>query len=240
MFLVAGCVVAVGFVLAFLRLPPFGTLNHPYGARAVATALGRSTANAVSSVNFDQRALDTLVEESILFAAVVGSVVLLRQARDERRGPPAPAHVLPPVNLFGAVLLPVTLLTGVYLVAHGAISPGGGFQGGVVLATGLHVAYLAADYRVLHRLRPLALLDIADAVGAGAFTALGFAGLLAGVAYLANVLPFGQLGQLASGGLVPVLNAAVGLEVGCGVMVLLAQFLDQAVEINSGRRGASG
>jgi multicomponent Na+:H+ antiporter subunit B len=121
----------------------------------------------------------------------------------------------------------------VYVVAHGQLSPGGGFQGGVILATGLHLAYVAADYRVLKRVRPLAFLDAADAVGAGAFAGLGLAGLIAGVAYLQNVLPLGTFGQLSSGGLVPVINATVGLEVGSGVVVLLARFIDQAVEIDS-------
>jgi multicomponent Na+:H+ antiporter subunit B len=114
------------------------------------------------------------------------------------------------------------------------LSPGGGFQGGVVLATGLHLAYLAADYRVLERIRPLAVLDVADAVGAGAFAALGFAGIIAGAAYLQNVLPLGTFNTLTSGGLVPVINAAVGVEVGSGVVVLLAHFIDQAIEIEPG------
>jgi multicomponent Na+:H+ antiporter subunit B len=239
LFLAAAAVLAAFFGTACFRLPPFGTSVHPYGDRAVAAALAHRTANTVSSVNFDLRAMDTLGEESILFGSVLGAVVLLRQARDEKRDLPRPGGILPPVRLLGAALLPVTLLTGVYVVAHGQLTPGGGFQGGVILATGLHLAYLAADYRVLRRVRPLALLGAADAVGAGAFAALGLAGLLAGGAYLENVLPLGTFGQLSSGGLVPLLNAAVGLEVGSGIVVLLAQFLDQAVEIESASSSSS-
>nr|WP_245791756.1 MnhB domain-containing protein [Actinacidiphila rubida] len=229
----AAAVFAVAFVWASTGLPAFGTAHHPYGSRAVDASVRRHTANVVSSINFDQRALDTLGEESILFGAVLGAVVLLRQARDEDREDPVPGRVLPTTLLLGAGLLPVTLLVGVYVVGHGQLSPGGGFQGGVVLATGLHLAYLAADYRVLRRVRPLAALGAVDAAAAGAFTALGLAGLVAGAAYLQNVLPLGTFNQLASGGLVPLVNAAVGVEVASGVVVLLAQFLDQAVEIES-------
>ncbi|PYC60771.1 sodium:proton antiporter, partial [Streptomyces tateyamensis] len=125
----------------------------------------------------------------------------------------------------------VTLLTGGYVVAHGQLSPGGGFQGGVVLASGLHLAYVAADYRALGRVRPLAVLDVADALAAGAFSVLGLVGLVAGAAFLQNTLPLGTFNTLASGGLVPVVNAVVGVEVASGVIVLLAQFLDQAVEV---------
>jgi multicomponent Na+:H+ antiporter subunit B len=231
-FLLAAAVFAVFFALACADLPHFGTADHPYGSRAVAAAVERHTANVISSVNFDQRALDTLGEESILFGAVLGAVVLLRRARDEDRAEPQPRPVLPSTLLLGAALLPVSVLVGGYIVAHGQLSPGGGFQGGVLLATGLHLAYVAADYRVLRRVRPLAVFAALDAVGAGAFTALGFAGLIAGGAYLENVLPLGTFNQLASGGLVPLVNAAVGVEVASGVIVLVAQFLDQAVEID--------
>lgn len=239
LFLAAAAVFAAAFTAACTGLPDFGTRHHPYGARAVRAALDHRTANVVSAVNFDQRALDTLGEESILFGAVLGAVVLLRQARDEDRARPEPGRVLPSTLLLGAGLLPVTVLVGAYIVAHGQLSPGGGFQGGVVLATGLHVAYVAADYRVLRRVRPLAVFSALDAVGAGAFTALGLAGLIAGAAYLQNVVPLGTFGTLSSAGLVPLVNAAVGVEVASGVIVLLAQFLDQAVEIASPDEGSA-
>jgi multicomponent Na+:H+ antiporter subunit B len=240
LFLAAAAVVAGYFTAATTGLPRFGTSDHPYGTRSVAAALHHHTANVVSSVNFDQRALDTLGEESILFGAVLGALALLRRARDEDRGRPEPGRVLPSTLLLGAALLPATVLVGAYIVAHGQLSPGGGFQGGVILATGLHLAYVAADYRVLGRLRPLAVFSALDAVGAGAFTALGFAGLAAGAAYLQNVLPLGTFNQLSSSGLVALVNAAVGVEVASGVIVLLAQFLDQAVEISSPRERGDG
>ncbi|MFC4031921.1 MnhB domain-containing protein [Streptomyces polygonati] len=232
-FLLAAAAFAVVFAIACTDLPRFGTHHHPYGDRAVAASLQHRTANVISAINFDQRALDTLGEESILFGAVLGGVSLLRRMRAENRGTPEPSRVLPSTLLLGAGLLPVTVLVGAYIVAHGQLSPGGGFQGGVVLATGLHLAYVAADYRVLRRLRPLAVFAALDAVGAGAFGALGLAGLVAGAAYLQNVLPLGTFNTLSSAGLVPLVNAAVGLEVASGVIVLIAQFLDQAVEIAS-------
>lgn len=55
--------------------------------------------------------------------------------------------------------------------------------------------------------------------------------MIAGTAYLANVLPLGTFNELGSGGTVPLFNAAVGMEAAVGVVVLLACFLDQAVEI---------
>jgi multicomponent Na+:H+ antiporter subunit B len=53
-----------------------------------------------------------------------------------------------------------------------------------------------------------------------------------------NSLPKGTLADLFSGGTVPLLNVAVGIEIGCGMVVLLAQFLAQ--EITIARKGRSG
>jgi multicomponent Na+:H+ antiporter subunit B len=230
---------AAGFAALLLRavgrLPAFGADLHPYGDRAVAASLGlRRTANTISSINFDQRGFDTLGEESILFAAVLGVVVLLRRTGDEHRIRPRRQDVLPSTRLFGVVMLPLVALGGLYIVGHGQLSPGGGFQGGVILATALHVVYVAADYSALRRLRPLAVFEIADSVGAIAFAVLGFAGLLAGSAYLADVLALGTFNHLVSGGTVPLFNAAVGIEVGAGVIVVLARFLDQVLAIRPG------
>ncbi|MFF0223857.1 MnhB domain-containing protein [Streptomyces sp. NPDC004629] len=227
-----GAGLAVLLVLACLDLPSFGGRWHPYAERAVRASLARHTANTIASVNFDLRAYDTLGEMSILFAAVLGCVVLLRQARDEHRAPPAPADVAPPVSRYALIVLPVTLVVGVYVIAHGQLSPGGGFQGGVVAATALHLLYLGADYRALERIRPIGAFEVCDALAAGAYLVLGLAGVLAGTAFLANtLLPYGTFNTLSSGGTVPLLNAAIGMEVASAVVVLLARFLDQAVEI---------
>ncbi|MFH8773601.1 MnhB domain-containing protein [Streptomyces sp. NPDC017958] len=233
---VGGAGVAALLVAAGLDLPAFGGRWHPYGERAVRAALARQTANTIASVNFDQRAYDTLGETSILFAAVLGCLVLLREARDEHRARPRPAEVARPVRRYALVVLPVALLTGLYVIAHGQLSPGGGFQGGVVAATALHLLYLGADYRALERVRPLGVFDVCDALAVSAYVVLGLAGLLAGTAFLANtLLPYGTFNTLSSGGSVPLLNAAVGMEVASAVVLLLAEFLDQAVEIEEER-----
>ncbi|MFC5948689.1 MnhB domain-containing protein [Pseudonocardia lutea] len=232
-FAVAAAAVGVLLVVTVVGMPPFGNTFHPYRDAAVAAALAHGTANVVSGVNYDLRALDTLGEETILLGSVVGAAVLLRPGREERErtevpegGPPLQA-----VRLVGYLLLPVTLVLGLDLVAHGHLTPGGGFQGGVVLGTGLHLLYLAGGFRALERLRTFSPFEVGEAVGTTAFVAVGLAGLVAAGSFLANVLPLGTFGSLASGGIVSLLNVAVGLEVASGVVVLLGHFLDQALRV---------
>jgi multicomponent Na+:H+ antiporter subunit B len=229
---------AVVFLIALVDLPHLGDVPHPYAARAVPAALARDTANVISSVNFDQRAFDTLGEEFVLLAAAVAALLLLRRFHDEEEGPhdlpDAPRDAWSAVNLVGFALLAPTLMVGLYVVAHGAVSPGGGFQGGALLATGLHLAYLAGDYRVLQRLRPVAVFDMGEAIGAAGFVLLGISALFVGDPFLTNWLPTGTLGRLTSAGMVELFNVAVGMEVASALVLLLAKFLEQALVVRGG------
>ena len=227
---VVGLIVLLGPAIA--ELPRFGTTHHLYRNLAVAAAVLHHTSNVVSSVNFDQRGFDTLGEESIFFASVAGTGLLLRPGEHEtERRPLGHPRMLDATCFVGYALLPLSTILGLDVISHGNVTPGGGFQGGVVLGTGLHLLYVAGSYDSLERLRPTNLLEWGEALGAGAFSALGIAGLVAGAAFLTNIVPLGHFGALFSGGTVPLLNVAVGIEVASGTAVLLAYFLKQAIFI---------
>lgn len=229
-FLVAAGLLAALFVLAFRGLPDFGGAVHPYRDLAVRAALAHKAPNVISSVNFDQRAVDTLGEETILLGSVIGGAALLRPSKkDNDLTIVDSGRVLQATRFGGYVMLPATLLIGIDVVAHGHLTPGGGFQGGVVLATGLHLQYVTGDYRALQRLRPLRWCELGETAGAAAFVGIGLAGLAIAGSFLQNVVPLGTFRQLVSAGTVPLLNIAVGVEVGCGIVVLLASFFRQAL-----------
>lgn len=240
--LVIGVVAAAAVLAAgVLGLPGFGGQRHPYRDLAVAASFGHTTANAVSSVNFDQRALDTFGEETILIASVAGVAALLRPIRSERRrhvGEESP--VLDSTRLLTVVFFPATVLIGIDVIAHGAITPGGGFQGGVVLATGIHLLYVGGRYRLLERLRPVHIFEVTEGAGLAIFIAIGIAALAVAGDIFGNVVPQGEMSQLISSGTVPLLSCAVGMAVVSSVVVLLAGFLDQAlalVEVSDGDQG---
>jgi multicomponent Na+:H+ antiporter subunit B len=223
---------ALGVLLvwAVTGLADFGAGKGAYAAEAVkATTAGRHVTNTVAGVTFDVRGIDTLGEELILFCAAIGSTVLLRAQRaesraageDERAGPSVPAAL----RLSGALLAGPVVMFGTYVVGHGHLTPGGGFQGGVILAAGLLLVYLAC--RVLTR--PVTPVEVADAVGAAAFVLVAIGGLIFGVAAMANFLPLGTQGSLLSGGTIPVLNVLVGIEVAGALALIVTEFLDQVL-----------
>ena len=231
-FLVGGGVLAAAFVVGVLGIPGFGGSEHRYRDLAVPAAVAHRTANAVAAVNFDQRAIDTFGEETILIASTLGAVALLRPSREETvRRPPDLGHTLESTRLIGYVLMPLTLVLGTDVVAHGGITPGGGFQGGVVLATGLHLLYVTGSYPALDRLRPLLPFRTAEALGAAAFGVVGALALIGTGTFLGNALPYGSLGQIFSTGTVQVLNLVVGIEVFGSMVVLLAAFFEQEISV---------
>ncbi len=248
--LVAGLVgLAAMYLLALHGLPGFGHNRGPYGDVINAAGVAeRHVTDMVTAVNFDYRGIDTLGEEFILFVSAAGVAVELRRGREEREreaaehgGEDAASGRRPPptsdaVRTVGLLMVAPVVLLGIYVAAHGQLSPGGGFQGGVILATALLLVYLAGSYRRMRRIGPVTLVELAEALGAGGFALVGLAGVLSGAAFLADVLPLGTTGTLLSGGTITLISALIGLEVGASVVLIATEFLEQALEI----RGAEG
>lgn len=86
-FLIGAAGVPSLFFLVYRRLPGSEGFRSPYGeAIARRTVAERHVTDAVTSVNFDYRGIDTLGEEFILFVSVMGALVLLREVDEGRAG----------------------------------------------------------------------------------------------------------------------------------------------------------
>jgi multicomponent Na+:H+ antiporter subunit B len=233
LFAPAGLVFSAGLLWGLHGLPAFGNYLGPYGKVINAVAVSeRHLTNMATGVNFDYRAFDTLGEEYILFAAVTALALLLRQARgeieDEPREYSADRRVLRSADdphWLGLLLIGATVVFGIYVVSHAHLTPGGGFQGGVILGTACLLAYLAVGYREFKVVSPKEMLELAEAAGAGGYALIGLATMLAGGTFLINALPLGQVGNLLSAGVVPVINLAVGVEVAGGFILVFTEFL---------------
>jgi multicomponent Na+:H+ antiporter subunit B len=234
--LAALAVLAVPLAWGLAGLAPFGHYPGPYGIvmERLVPATRHVTA-LVTAIVVDVRAFDTLGEEFILFASAVGCTVLLRSRRSELGDPDrreAEVARRPPSFALGALgaaaIGPLTVL-GLYVVAHGTVTPGGGFQGGVILVCALLAAYPAGHALRLRRVRGEGAMEAAEALGAAGFAALAVAGLVAGKAALGNVLPLGTPGVLTSGGMMPVANLVIALEVAGALALVLSEFLDEAL-----------
>ena len=115
---------------------------------------------------------------------------------------------------------------GFYVIMHGHLTPGGGFQGGAVVASGFALVLVALGTAGMKGVLNRHLLQSLEEVGALAFLGLAFAGV--GTAFFYNLLANSGsfLGGadpsvLASGGLLPLMNWAVGLKVMTGIASIL-------------------
>jgi multicomponent Na+:H+ antiporter subunit B len=231
-----GLVLVVGgFVWAVTGIHGFGSEQSRYGFYTAHHAVPqRQTTNSVVAVAFDYRAFDTLGEEFILFISVVGVVVLLRGVRDEHEEKPE-ADLVPErrrsseaERWLGAALVGPIAVLAAYVVTHGQLTPGGGFQGGVILMAAFAFIFLGGEWLILLRLRRgIPWPEIVDAAGAAGFTMIGFGGLIAVGSFFANFIASGKSGSLLSGGMIPLANIAVGLEVAGATLMVLAELLDQ-------------
>ena len=238
---------AAGFgvvlVYGLAGLPAFGHYNGVYGH--VLNGIGvteRHATDLVTALNFDFRAFDTLGEEFILFASVLGVVLILRQMRGEHerpRGVQDDQHTFAgaseALRALSLAMVPVILAIGVYIVVHGQLTPGGGFQGGVILATGPLAVFLAGRYLRMKIVAPEKLVEIGEAMGALGYALIGLSGLVLAGVFFKNFLPLGATGHLLSGGQMDLASTAVGLEVSGAFMVAFSEFLDQALVISGGR-----
>jgi len=229
-------------------IPAIGNYSGPYGIVLNAVAVSeRHATDIVSAVNFDYRAFDTLGEESILFISVIGASVLLRRRADERKEEPEEqkrGRAIPEpsdaVQSLTVALAAPTILFGMYVVTHGQITPGGGFQGGVVLATVPLLVYLAGNLRVFSRIARRDLVEAAEAAGVGAYILIGMIGLVWGASFLENVIPLGPAdSKVYSGGIIPLISLATGLAVSGGFVLLLIAFLEETLEFRLKGKGSS-
>ncbi|MFP4029256.1 MAG: MnhB domain-containing protein [Candidatus Brocadiia bacterium] len=119
-------------------------------------------------------------------------------------------------------IAPFILLYGVYVVAFGHLSPGGGFPGGVVLASAFILMVLAWGKDKATRHLPFHLAEGLDSLGALLFLGLGLAGLAGGwmlTNFVHQTTPGGRF-RLFSAGTIPLANIAIALKV-CASLFLV-------------------
>lgn len=241
MFFVGAAGMAFLLACAFVHLPGPEDVRSRYLQQInERTVTERNATDAVTAVNFDYRGFDTVGEEYILFVSVMGSLVLLRQATEKREKPlrdaVSPGRDVPPsdaIRLWILVMVAPKVLFGIYVVTHGQLTPGGGFQGGVILASCALIIYVGENFEVFKKILSHPLVEAAEAGGAGLFVLIGMLAWFWGDHYLTNVLPLGKSGELTSAGTIPLISFATGLEVTAGFVLLLHGFLQETLTASS-------
>jgi multicomponent Na+:H+ antiporter subunit B len=236
MFSAGAALLAVLLVRGVANLPPFGDYAGPYGdivSKVVEPQ--RHMANAVTAVVFDYRGFDTMGEELILFAAASAVALLLRETREHDVHDIVDAVRSDAIRGVGALAAVATFVLGLQVVAHAFITPGGGFQGGVVLAAAFVLVFLTNEYRAYSRLAKTSFAEPAEAFGAGGYVFVGLLALVLGYSFLENFIPFGVTGRLRSGGSAALVNWSSALAVAGGFLLIFSEYLEENMAVRHGR-----
>lgn len=137
------------------------------------------------------------------------------------------------VRTIALVVLPFALVFGFYIIIHGHLTPGGGFQGGAVVASAAALLVVAfGSHWVLAKVGKGSLSSL-ESIGAVMFASLALLGIAFGAVYFGNFLagtslPFGVIPAIGStlsdvntGGVLPLMNVAVGLKVVAGLFAIV-------------------
>lgn len=114
----------------------------------------------------------------------------------------------------------LVLLYGFYIVLHGDVSPGGGFSGGVIVALSFVNLMLAFGKEATLKRISLAKAMIIQSSGITLFLLIAILGFTGGHFFLNFFSDKGEPFRLFSGGIIPLCNIAICLNVAAGLYII--------------------
>ncbi len=199
---------------------PFDKLN-PLAEKYVKDGPGElGVPNLVTSIVVTYRGLDTLGEVTVLFIATAGVGFLLAARKEQESVLPCleKKNASEFVDTGSRFLIPFIILFGIYIFVHGHLTPGGGFQGGVVIATAFLMGLLSDTSYKINGI----ILELVESLSGAGFVAVAILGLVLAGGFLDNrFLPLGEYGRLFSGGAIAVIYSLIGLKVGSELTAIL-------------------
>ncbi|WP_234978059.1 hydrogen gas-evolving membrane-bound hydrogenase subunit E [Halanaerobium kushneri] len=226
LFILAG--VTYALYQNFSLMPEYQGLNEGLSSYIIESGLNDTgSLNLITAVLYDYRAFDSLGESTVIFGAVSGIVLIL-----SRKMLPVSSKGLSfIVKRTLGIMTPFIALFGLYVITHGHLTPGGGFQGGVILAAIsiiFSIVYGSAfDYRRYSPQTKTAL----ETGGAMIFLGLGLAGIILEGAFLHNLgFLTAETGTLISAGSIPYINIGVGFKVGAGLAIIFYSMIQKTFE----------
>lgn len=215
-------------------LPQIGNASNPANnevpKRYIESGLQETGAvNIVTGMILDYRAFDTFGESNVLFIATITVLILLHQKKKGTSGKEENDRIYEPKNdailrASAAILVPVIIIFGIYIILNGHLSPGGGFSGGAVIGAGL-ILYLNAFG--FERTEKMFTEKTYKVICCSALTFYCLAksySFFTGANHLDSHIPLGKPGHILSSGLILPLNICVGLVVACTMYTFYVMF----------------
>ena len=198
-------VLAFVFMLGLLALllylvasmPPMGDPQNPTAQnvvpRYIESAQEEAGAdNVVTAVVLNYRGYDTLGEVTVIFTAMAGVLAVLGKERKDRIHAYTDYSKIRSstiVRTFLYFLVPFIILFSLYIILHGLISPGGGFQGGTIIGASMIIFTAIFGLWEASKSIPNKLRMPLETGAVFTFYFIGWLGIIGGATYLTYLMP---------------------------------------------------
>jgi multicomponent Na+:H+ antiporter subunit B len=178
-------------------------------------------ANIVTAIVADYRSFDTLGEITVLFVSSLGISLLLGAKNSNRMDLLFHPNFM--LRVGSRALFGIILMTGIFIMIHGHLTPGGGFPGGVMIASSILLLYLSDDqFRT-----KVKSFKVLESISGSLYIVIGLIGLFVFDYFLVNFLNNGIIGELFSSGIIPIIYVLIGLKVGSEITGIIDHFLTE-------------
>lgn len=227
--LMATLLIGLVLLIAEADFPGFGDAFTPASLHVspyyiTQTLHDTNVPNMVTSVLADYRGFDTMFETAVIFTAGLAVIAILRRLqKDMPFVPPEPDIISEGypdtiIRFIARQLVPFIQLFALYVVAHGHHSPGGGFQGGVILGASFILLAISYDFKLVLGIMNERWNVLLGNVGVLIYAGIGFLCLLLG----ANFLDYSMLSKVlpATDKIMARSHGMLGIEIGVAIAVM--------------------
>ncbi len=195
-------------------------------AQEGATEVG--AANLVTAIVVTYRGFDTLGEVTILFLTASIIAFFLKLKDEEQETEIVHRDTTELLVTAAQVLIPMMFMFGIYVFINGHLTPGGGFQGGAIIATGVALMIMANPNIQINQ----HVIHWVESISGVSFVVVGILGLVLAGGFLDNkIFGLGEFGTLFSAGAIPIIYSFVGLKVGAEISNILNKYQKSQKEL---------
>lgn len=215
---------AVFLLTVVAEMPPLGDPNNPTNSYIIPRYLSQGEKeagckNIVTAVILNYRGYDTLGEVTVIFTALCSILAILRREKPEisySELDTSPVKHSIVVSTVIRILVPCIMLFALYIILSGTVSPGGGFQGGVIAGAGfIIVALIFGLVRGIEKF-PSSVRGWLEPAAVISFTVVGLTGIFLGGNFLTFVGPYLPLSYQKLTREIMLLLLEIGIGVGGG------------------------
>jgi multicomponent Na+:H+ antiporter subunit B len=173
------------------ELPSFGDPDAPIHQHIApyymeTTEKAIDIPNVVTAILASFRGYDTFGETIVVFTAALCISLILKEESRSLKSPSETDLMIkdPVLNVIAFLMVPIMILFGLYIQFHGDYTPGGGFQAGIIIASGIILYSMLFGVSATLKAIPYSIIKFTNALGILIYGGTGIITILLGKNFL--------------------------------------------------------